>query len=645
MKNKTVVSLCIAVAALCVQADYVKLGSVRLASLNDVGSAAAALGILAEEPLLGTMAIGSLQQAIMEAFGTPDQAKPLGVVLYSKTALPDFKNKTAEQFMAAMSDMQENLAVAIYMPVSGSAQGYLKERGATNAVDGAFTADETLYAVVQGDYAVWGDSPATATRAAADMAETLKSVLDGMAVEVHVDSVTLKKYAEAQVGMKQMQKQLQKQIEEQMKEAPDEMEEETGKTAGAADDADTDVCDVNSWAKAFERYEEASMEATAQMLEQIGSLALGLGLDIARGINLGASCDFAPGSDFAKLMTTAKAVDPALYAGVPASADLFYAVGDYGQMAYDSKQSLDLINAILLPQIKDEALRKQVADILARFVSTVQQSGASTLFVDRDSQGRMVFAGKVAYRDPAANQSLENQINADLGSIISKFLPVQTFATFDAPSGAVRIDFISLIKMLDSKFSGEDDKIDAEELDMVAKVFDALMGRSIEISRKLEGDSIVRLCRPVGSDYALPSSGDGATLAASVAALMPAGSAAKPFQVFALSPSSMLSHYASRLASVIGEDAKDVATLFAALPEAPRNGMTSVAWAEGSTMKASLNLSAAELKWFVKMFGKISEQVAEQEKAIEAEFGNDDDEPAGDPVADFLILDAEEQGN
>ena len=98
MQNKTAVSLCVVLAALCAPADYVKLGSARFSSLNDVGSAASALGILAEQPMIGMMAMGGLQQVVTQTFGMADQSKPMGAVVYYKTALPDFKGMEAEAF-------------------------------------------------------------------------------------------------------------------------------------------------------------------------------------------------------------------------------------------------------------------------------------------------------------------------------------------------------------------------------------------------------------------------------------------------------------------------------------------------------------------------------------------------------------------
>ena len=178
MQNKTAVSLCVVLAALCAPADYVKLGSARFSSLNDVGSAASALGILAEQPMIGMMAMGGLQQVVTQTFGMADQSKPMGAVVYYKTALPDFKGMEAEAFAVSMAGMATNLAFAIYVPVSGPEEDYLKSRGATNAVDGAYTADDTLFAVVQGGYAVWGDSPATVKLAAGEMAGALAHELN-----------------------------------------------------------------------------------------------------------------------------------------------------------------------------------------------------------------------------------------------------------------------------------------------------------------------------------------------------------------------------------------------------------------------------------------------------------------------------------
>ena len=621
MQNKKAVSLCVVLAALCAPADYVKLGSARFSSLNDVGSAASALGILAEQPMIGMMAMGGLQQVVTQTFGMADQSKPMGAVVYYKTALPDFKGMEAEAFAESMAGMATNLAFAIYVPVSGPEEDYLKSRGATNAVDGAYTADDTLFAVVQGGYAVWGDSPATVKLAAGEMAGTLKSKLDGMAVEIDYGKAVLQKYGEFMTGMNQMQKQM---------------------AAEMAAMTDQPV-ETNAWKTALESYQQASMEASAKMLEQIDSMVVGLGADITRGISVGVSCGFAPGSDLGGIMAKAVPVDPKLYDAVPASADLFVAIGNCGQMSYDTETSMDLVAKTLLPQIKDEAIRKQAESLLSGLVSLTKQAGASVMFVDRDKQGRMVVASKTASADPAKYLAANGRLYADFFSMVGTLVPEQKFASFDAAAGKMGFDFVSLFKLLDAKFGEEGDETGPEEMETVFKVLDALMGRSVEGAYKLEGDRLAAVCRAVGSDYEAPVAGDGAALAARIAAVMPAGSTAKPFETFSLSLSSMIRHYGARIASAIGEDGEDVAKIFAALPDAAPGGLTMAAWAEGPAVKASMNLSAAEFKWFVKMFTDFAAQDAAAQAAFEAEALSEKAGVEDDDAEDIVVIDEEDE--
>jgi len=355
---------------------------------------------------------------------------------------------------------------------------------------------------------------------------------------------------------------------------------------------------------------------------------------------VGVSCGFAPGSDLGGIMAKAVPVDPKLYDAVPASADLFVAIGNCGQMSYDTETSMDLVAKTLLPQIKDEAIRKQAESLLSGLVSLTKQAGASVMFVDRDKQGRMVVASKTASADPAKYLAANGRLYADFFSMVGTLVPEQKFASFDAAAGKMGFDFVSLFKLLDAKFGEEGDETGPEEMETVFKVLDALMGRSVEGAYKLEGDRLAAVCRAVGSDYEAPAAGDGAALAARIAAVMPAGSTAKPFETFSLSLSSMIRHYGARIASAIGEDGADVAKIFAALPDAAPGGLTMAAWAEGPAVKVSMNLSPAEFKWFVKMFADFAAQAAFEAEALSEKAGVDVED---DDAEDIVVIDEEDE--
>lgn len=620
MKNKVAASLGVGLIALIVQADYVKLGAVRLASMNDAGAAVSALGILAEQPMIGMMAMGGLQQVVVQTFGQTDQSKPLGAVLYSKTALPDFKDMKADEFAEVMSGIATNLAFAIYVPVPGSEEDYLKSKGATNTVDGALTAGDELFAVVQDGYAVWGDNPTTVKQAAAEMDGTLRAKLDGMVLEVDSGKAVIRKYSEFMAAMNRMQQQRQAERVSMM-----DMPVKT-----------------NAWTTALEDYQRASMEASAKMLDQIDSLVIGLGADINRGINIGVFCGFVPGSDLAVILEKAVPVPPELYDAVPASADFFIAVGDEAKTSYDTLMSLEVAAQTLLPQIEDEVLRTKAESLVDGLVAITKQSGASLTFADRDKQGRMVLVSKTTSVDPAKYLAMNGRFFAEFISMIDQLAPGQKFATFDAASFKMGFDFASLVNLVKTKFgmAGDDD---AEEIEKVYKALDALMGRSLEGFCKLEGGSVVGVVRAAGSDYEIPAAGDGAANAARIAAILPAGSTATPFEVGSVSLSSLIRHYGARIAAAVGEDGEATAKRFDALPEAVPGGLTVAAWAEGPVMKASMNLSASEFKWFVKAIPALDALVPEptadfefidetdlSDDGYDADDPDDDEDPAAE---------------
>ena len=612
MNTKAAGALVGILSAFFAQADYVKLGSARISSMNDLGSAASALGILAEQPMIGMMAMGGLQQGVMGTFGAADALKPMGAIIYSKVALPDFKGLDSDALEGLMEGMATNIAYAVFVPVSEPVDAYLKGRGATNAVDGAFKGEGPMFVVAADGYAVWGDSPATVKIAAAERADVLKAQIDGSAVEVSYGKLLMRKYGEFMPAMMAMQKQMEAEM--------------AGETEG-----------TNVWKRALEEYQEASIATAAKMLDQIDALVIGFGADVNRGVGIGALCAFAPGSDMAAIMQKAVPVSPALYAAIPANSDLFYAVGDAGQMAYDTEASLTAASKTLVPQIADAAIRAQVETILADLLAVTKESGASAMFLDRDKAGRLVVVSQSAAGNPEQLLAKVAKIHVAARAVLDALMPGQTFMTGDA-TGKLGIDFPGLFKALEAKFASPGDETSPEEMEKFFKVLDVLFGRSLEGASQVRGGSVVNVCRPVGSDYAPPVAGDGAANAARMAALMPKSASAKPFQVFSMSSSSLVRHYGRKIAAALGEDGAEAVKMFDTLPEAPAGGIGMVVWAEGSAMKASMNLSAAEFKWFVKLFAQLAAQQeaenAEDAAAQASEKACVEDDDTGDTATD-----------
>ena len=71
--------------------------------------------------------------------------------------------------------------------------------------------------------------------------------------------------------------------------------------------------------------------------------------------------------------------------------------------------------------------------------------------------------------------------------------------------------------------------------------------------------------------------------------------------------------------------------------------LTMAAWAEGPAVKASMNLSAAEFKWFVKMFTDFAAQDAAAQAAFEAEALSEKAGVEDDDAEDIVVIDEEDE--
>lgn len=597
MKRSSVFSVVLVSVTLSVQADLTRLASARVKSMNELGAAASAISIMAEQPMMGMMAMGALQQGAMQTFGTVDPLKPMAAVLYTKAPLPNFGEMIGSEEMDDFMGAGTNLAYVVLVPISQTAADYLKSRGATNEVGGVFKTDAEMYIVCKDGYAVCSNDPEAAKLAAGEIAKTLAPNLNNMVFEMTVGKILLEKYGEiTKKGMEMSQD-----------------------IAGAP--AQTNALEV-----AVKQYQKASMESMIGMMTQMDEATLGLNYDITAGLSFDMAFRFVKGSELEGVVKNSTPVKEAMYAAVPADSDFFMLVGKTSDSSYDSTKSLKLISDTLVKEIKDAEVRTKAESMIAGCLWMMDNVGETIGFLDRDKEGKMVFVSKAKANDNAKYWATGKSMNADGLAILNKYFPDQKAVAYDQKTGVSSIDFAEGIKMLVAKF-GDGEAEDAEEIEVGLKAIDAVVGRKIESVTKMDGDYLSSICKPVGSVYAGPAKSDSAAVLARVKALMPKESKANPSQVMSLSLGSLLKHYGSGIAKAIGEDGAEMAAVFEGQPEAPVGGITAVVWSEGVTLREAVNFSAAECKWFMSFMKACSsmegdEDVMEGEDETEAEVGD-----------------------
>lgn len=601
MKRFCVLATVLVSASLSARADLTRLASARVNSMNELGASASAVAIMAEQPMMGMMAMGALQQGAMGTFGTIDQTKPMAAVLYTKAPLPNFGEMIGGEEMDDFMAAGTNLAYVVLVPLSQTADEYLKSRGATNEVNGAFKTDAEMYIVCKDGYAVCSNDPEAAKVAAGEIAKTLVPKLNGMVVEMTVGKILMEKYGEIMKKGMEMSQDL----------------------AGASPV-------TNALEVAMKQYQKASMESMIGMMSQLDEGSLGLNYDITAGLTFDMAFRFVKGSELEGLVKNATPVSPAMYAAVPAGADVFMLVGDVSDSSYDSKKSIKLISETLVKEIKDAEVRAKAESIIAGYMWMMSNVGETVGFMDRDKAGRMVFVSKAKSKDNAKYLEYGKSMNADGIAILNKYFPGQKALAYDQKAETSSIDFAEGIQMLVAKF-GEGDE-DAEGIEVGLKGIDAVMGRKMESVTKISDGYLSSVCKAVGSDYAGPAKSDPAAVSSRVKALMPKGSKATPSQVVSVSLGSMLKHYGLKIAKAVGEDGAEMVAVFEGLPEAPVGGITAVVWSEGATMREAVNFSAAECKWFMSFIKACSSLKGDEEDVMEGEA-----EPEAE-VGDFEIM-------
>lgn len=581
-----------------VQAEMTKLGSARTKGLSDIASAATAISIMAGQPMVGMMAMGSLQQASSGAFGLVDQAKPFAAIVYTKAPLPSIADAMTGQNPEALASAKENLAFAVMVPITQKPADYLVAQSATNQVNGVNQAENGLFVVCQDGYAIYANDPAAAKRAAGEMKSALVPKLNNMAIEITVGKPVISAYADF---------------------------------FAFAEKSNTNQLEaLAGFAKPFANYQKAQMEMVKDLLPQIEEFSCGVNYDITAGYTMDIAGKFAKGSELGNMFAKAKSVNDSLYAVVPPQSDFFMLAGSVSDLSYDSKVTLKSVSETLVPAIPDEALRATAQSAVQDLLWVCNNAGEVVAFLDRDKNGKMAVVSKFKTSDNAQYETINKSLNATVASLLEKYVPGQKFFAYDQKAGRGFIDYAAAFDFAEKKL-GKGAPADPEMKAKVLLAVNAIVGSNYTYSVKNQGEWVVQLGKSPLSDYTEPAAFDGTALAARIKEIMPKNSTAKPIEVVSVSLGSIIKHYGTAVLTAIGVKDEALTTAFASLPDAPAGAITMVVWSEKGILRETVNFSAAECKGLVTFFTALS---ARQSAQYEDAGDEDEDDGASDDEDD-----------
>lgn len=584
------VVMCVALPA---QAELAKLGSGRISSVSDAGAAISGISLTFEQPMLGMMAVGSIQQGLMNFGGAFEQNKPVGIAVYTTEKLPPISEMSAEELLSGDGFFpEESLAFAVMIPVAASPEDFFKSRGITEPVDGAAKIDETTWASVHDGYAVFSNNEDAAKITKAEIDSVLSSKIQGAVAEVEISKLAMMRFVEFQMASERKSLAIMREMESEM-----EME----------DNEDTEV--LGKWidvANLLADFSEAQFRRGLKTLQQVGTIGIGFSYDMVNGMSFDGTVNIDVNGEMSKLLGEVRPMDPALLAKIPASAFIAAAIGENPMAMMDSKGTIEDVLHSVVPKIKDAQLRDNISELLNAAIRTYGDSESSIFYIDHDSDGRFVAVARDSHKDMASAKELSAKEDALILDVLSKFAPNQKIASFDSTNSVLSISFSEILKEI-SKI--EDFELDASEIAEIEGYIDPFAGKGFEIATQIEDSEIRLVAKPVGSNYSIkPSATAADDLMARIGSLTPAGITAKPASVLTLSFGPLMKKV-METASQFEKDPEDSAEMkkfIADLPNPKPHGLIGLTYAEGRVYRTRVNISVDELKWFVGFFKNLA---------------------------------------
>ena len=613
--------MCVAVSA---QAELIKLGTGRINSVSEAGAAISGISLTFEQPMVGMMAVASIQEALTELAGVFEQNKPVGFAVYTTKELPSILDMSSEELMFGDDPFpEEALAFAAMIPVAASPEAFFKNRGITEPVEGAVKIDDTMWVSVHDGYAVFSNNEDAAKLTKTELDSVLASKIQGAVAEIDISKLAMTKFVEFKMVSDRETLKMMRELEAEME---------------AEEDADAkafgNVLDVTSMLTDFS---EVQSRRSLKILQQVNSFGFGFSYDMAKGLSFDVKTAFDENSEMAKLMSGVRPMSPDLLEKIPASALLVGAFGENPLAFMESKGLLEDVLQSSVPKIKAEQLRASISDLLNAAIRTYNDYESGVFYIDRDSAGRYVAVGMNTQKDIASFKDFLAIRDEMLLNALNQLGTNQNMVAVSPSNGTVSISFSEILKNV-SKF--DDSGLDVSKIAEIEGFIDPFLGKGLEFSSQIKDSKISYMLKPFGSNYSIePSASAADDIKARIGSITPAGLTAKPSSIFIFSFGNLLKNV-MEVASQFETDPEESAEIkktIAALPKSKPYGILALAYAEGSVYRTRMNISTDELKWFASFFKNLT--AVSRQKAYE---GLEElDEDYGEEV-EFEAFDAED---
>ena len=417
--------MCVAVSA---QAELIKLGTGRINSVSEAGAAISGISLTFEQPMVGMMAVASIQQALTELAGVFEQNKPVGFAVYTTKELPSILDMSSEELMFGDDPFpEEALAFAAMIPVAASPEAFFKNRGITEPVEGAVKIDDTMWVSVHDGYAVFSNNEDAAKLTKTELDSVLASKIQGAVAEIDISKLAMTKFVEFKMVSDRETLKMMRELEAEME---------------AEEDADAkafgNVLDVTSMLTDFS---EVQSRRSLKILQQVNSFGFGFSYDMAKGLSFDVKTAFDENSEMAKLMSGVRPMSPDLLEKIPASALLVGAFGENPLAFMESKGLLEDVLQSSVPKIKAEQLRASISDLLNAAIRTYNDYESGVFYIDRDSAGGNVAVGMNTQKEIASFKDFLAIRDEMLLNALNQLRTNQNMVAVSPSNGTVSISF------------------------------------------------------------------------------------------------------------------------------------------------------------------------------------------------------------
>ncbi|MBQ7190353.1 MAG: hypothetical protein IJR99_13175 [Kiritimatiellae bacterium] len=461
MKTKILFSVLLA-GAISAQAELKHMATIRVASVDKLGTAISKICADFGQPMAGAMGIGFLQQGLQQAVGTFDQTKPGAILLY----LED-KNLPTEPD-ELVSSLTENGTIAAVVPLLQEEQAYVAARKLTAKANGIFEMPDgkgKQLAAFQGKNLVIAQKEDCIVRAKVDCAQVLAALPgeEALAIELTKD------------GLSVLQKM-----------ATVYSENEAAKARKMAKDEK----------KAFASLQELAQVEQLKDIQKIGQYSayhLGIGYAANGGLFIAWDGKATPGTEEAQQIAAVKPFNPSLLETIPDDTFLYVAASG----PTDEKiQKLKVLLSELVKIVKKEAGEKykDLTDALESVLKAVvdcaalvqDSAGALGYTADTKLYGISKAIAKPGKTDEVLD--LSRSINRQLVQALDKAVAGQKVLTLSEDGLTRTLDFskealAQLITIINDKYITEaNDKLSADKIQEDAKelanVLQAIFGKT-----------------------------------------------------------------------------------------------------------------------------------------------------------------------